>query len=590
MSRLIFDADTLGGTTTLSSADAVGNFTLTVPAVNGTLSVKDASDDATFRNITLTGAVLAGAWNGSTITVPYGGTGATTLTGYIKGNGTSAMTGVATIPNTDITGLGTMSTQGSDAVTITGGTANGLTIGGSNPAAGTFTTLRFNSTLSVAGTTGTAGQVLTSNGASAPTWQSVAGVGTVTSVDGSGGTTGLTLTGGPITASGTLTLGGTLAVANGGTGATTDSGARTALGLGTMAVQAASSVAITGGSIDGTTVGSTTVAAGSFTTLNSSGATRLGGLSGNQSLQVNNVASAVNYAQIVGAIAGAAPTISAAGSDANIGLVLSSKGSGVVALGGTTAANSGFRVNPITSSVNYIQVNGNTAGNGVNLQAEGTDGNIQLSIRAKGTSNMPFFTGGGTQITISNTASAVNRLDFTGAATGAAPTISAQGSDANIGLVLTGKGTGVVALGGSTVANSGLQVFPVASAVNYLYVQGNVTGNTPIISAQGTDTNLGLAIRSKGAFNTVVQSAAGANIHDFAPTASSVNYLRTTPAVTTGAPSISAIGSDANINILLTPKGTGTVQYGTYTAGIIAQAGFITITDAGGTSRRLLVG
>jgi len=42
--------------------------------------------------------------------------------------------------------------------------------------------------------------------------------GTVTSVSGSGGTTGLTLTGGPITGSGTLTLGGTLAVANGGTG------------------------------------------------------------------------------------------------------------------------------------------------------------------------------------------------------------------------------------------------------------------------------------------------------------------------------------------------------------------------------------
>lgn len=48
-----------------------------------------------------------------------------------------------------------------------------------------------------------------------------AGLGTVTSVSGSGGTTGLTLTGGPITTSGTLTLGGTLVVANGGTGNTT---------------------------------------------------------------------------------------------------------------------------------------------------------------------------------------------------------------------------------------------------------------------------------------------------------------------------------------------------------------------------------
>jgi len=42
--------------------------------------------------------------------------------------------------------------------------------------------------------------------------------GTVTSVAASGGTTGLTFTGSPITTSGTLTLGGTLAVASGGTG------------------------------------------------------------------------------------------------------------------------------------------------------------------------------------------------------------------------------------------------------------------------------------------------------------------------------------------------------------------------------------
>jgi len=46
------------------------------------------------------------------------------------------------------------------------------------------------------------------------------GTGTVTSVNVSGGTTGLTTSGGPITTSGTITLTGTLAVANGGTGQT----------------------------------------------------------------------------------------------------------------------------------------------------------------------------------------------------------------------------------------------------------------------------------------------------------------------------------------------------------------------------------
>lgn len=47
-----------------------------------------------------------------------------------------------------------------------------------------------------------------------------AGGGSVTSVDVSGGTTGITTTGGPITSSGTITLTGTLDVDNGGTGQT----------------------------------------------------------------------------------------------------------------------------------------------------------------------------------------------------------------------------------------------------------------------------------------------------------------------------------------------------------------------------------
>ena len=57
------------------------------------------------------------------IAVSVGGTGVTTLTGYVKGSGTSPFTASPTIPNTDITGLGTMSTQNANAVAITGGTA-----------------------------------------------------------------------------------------------------------------------------------------------------------------------------------------------------------------------------------------------------------------------------------------------------------------------------------------------------------------------------------------------------------------------------------------------------------------------------------
>ena len=93
-----------------------------------------------------TSLVRPSDWNADhtlvgTIDVANGGTGANTLTGYVKGNGTSAMTAVATVPSTDITGLGTMSTQNATAVAITGGTINGTTIGATTPSTVNATTI-----------------------------------------------------------------------------------------------------------------------------------------------------------------------------------------------------------------------------------------------------------------------------------------------------------------------------------------------------------------------------------------------------------------------------------------------------------------
>jgi hypothetical protein len=109
-------------------------------------AIPDTDDDALVR---------PSDWNADhtlvgTIDVANGGTGASTLTGYVKGNGTSAMTASATVPSTDITGLGTISTQNANAVAITGGTINGTTIGATTPAAGTFTTLTSSSTATLA--------------------------------------------------------------------------------------------------------------------------------------------------------------------------------------------------------------------------------------------------------------------------------------------------------------------------------------------------------------------------------------------------------------------------------------------------------
>ena len=67
---------------------------------------------------------------------------------------------------------------------------------------------------------GTPGQVLikASTVDYATAWLTLTGTGTVTSIDVSGGSTGLTFSGGPVTAAGTITMSGVLDVASGGTG------------------------------------------------------------------------------------------------------------------------------------------------------------------------------------------------------------------------------------------------------------------------------------------------------------------------------------------------------------------------------------
>jgi len=76
-----------------------------------------------------------------TLPVGNGGTGATTLTGYVKASGTSAFTAVASIPAGDISGLGSMATQNANNVAITGGAINGTPIGGATASTAEFTSV-----------------------------------------------------------------------------------------------------------------------------------------------------------------------------------------------------------------------------------------------------------------------------------------------------------------------------------------------------------------------------------------------------------------------------------------------------------------
>jgi len=70
---------------------------------------------------------------------------------------------------------------------------------------------------------------------------------------------------------------------------------------------------------------------------------------------------------------------------------------------------------------------------------------------------------------------------------------------------------------------------------------------------------------------------------------SAVNYLDASGSAAGIGPSLSSQGSDTNIDLALTPKGTGVVQFGTYTATVTAVAGYILIKDSGGTTRKLAV-
>lgn len=128
------------------------------------------------------------------------------------------------LPVGSVTGLGTgvaawltSPTSANLAAAVTGetGTAGGLVFSVSPAFTGTPT-----APTATAGTNTT--QIATTAFVTAAV--SAAGGGSVTSVQASGGTTGLSFSGGPITSSGTLTLSGTLAVANGGTGTTTSTG------------------------------------------------------------------------------------------------------------------------------------------------------------------------------------------------------------------------------------------------------------------------------------------------------------------------------------------------------------------------------
>ncbi len=219
---------------------------VTVAAGTKTLVAWNGSDF-----VSITGSSVAASDITGVLGVDHGGTGAASFTAnrVLLGNGTSAFQTVA--PGTSGNVLTSNGTTWASATPGVGGTVTSVALSGGTTGLGatgspinTTGTITLNGTLVVAnggtgqtaltannvllgnGTAavqtvapGSSGNILTSNGT---TWASAAPGfgGTVTSVALSGGTTGLTMTGSPVTSVGTITIAGTLALANGGTGQT----------------------------------------------------------------------------------------------------------------------------------------------------------------------------------------------------------------------------------------------------------------------------------------------------------------------------------------------------------------------------------
>jgi hypothetical protein len=203
-------------------------------------------------------------------------------------------------------------------------------------------------------------------------------------------------------------------------------------------------------------------------------------------------ASAVNRLDVSNSAAGSAPSIAAAGSDTDISIRIVPKGAGTAQVGtdviatltaAQTLANKTLTA-PVIADYTGAQHDHGDADDGGLLPASSI-GSGQVAVARGGTGADLSATGGANQFVkqsstgadftvgtiadadvpntltlaqindangneqavFTTTASAVNEVGFTNAATGNAPKIDARGGDTNIDLLLDAKGTGDVRLG-----------------------------------------------------------------------------------------------------------------------------------------------
>jgi hypothetical protein len=169
---------TLGGTLDVSSPPAIGGTaanTITGTTITATTKFVSSYFDASGSG----GGSLRNA--SGTPQLQWGGGGGNNLSLDVSTN----LNGLNAQIDISPTGTGHVHIKptGAGSIEIAPtilGTINNMSIGATTASTGKFTTIDFSSTLAVSGSTGSAGQVLQSNGASAPTWVTPVAYATVT--------------------------------------------------------------------------------------------------------------------------------------------------------------------------------------------------------------------------------------------------------------------------------------------------------------------------------------------------------------------------------------------------------------------------
>ena len=139
-------------------------------------------------------------------------------------------------------------------------------------------------------------------------------------------------------------------------------------------------------------------------------------------------------------------------------------------------------------------------------------------------------------------------------------------------------GIGTYTLSGSTLSRTTVlsNSLNTTALISFAANAKNVFVTYPASKSVNVDTN----------GNTSLGGLAGMESLRVTPVASAVNWVQTAGATTTNAPNISAQGSDTNINLTITPKGTGA----TYSPNFAASNGLVMNNASINTSYTLPTG